>query len=212
MSSLIQPLVNIVRDYGINGCEAKAQALAIGKVKIANIGGGRDSPRWSSAEFVDALKTPDLDFNTCKLPFKDNTFDLVVCEQVIEHLHNTTFFLEELYRITKEDGYLILSTENLASLPNLFALLCQRAPFSTQAVCGKFIGGWKDGDAGYGIDHVKTNHSTFSGVKGHVRVMTTGQVKILLKLSGFKLLSKYGFGFNHYILFYAQKIVQDLAR
>lgn len=101
-------------------------------------------------------------------------------------------------------GHLLLSTENLASIPNIFALLLQRAPFSTQALCGKFIGGWKDGPAGE-EDKVVNNHPTYAGVHGHVRVMTTGQLQSLLLHNGFDIKSKHGYGGNHYILFHATK-------
>jgi SAM-dependent methyltransferase len=172
--------------------------------RYLNVGGGRESVRWLCAESTDYLRDGDTDFNTKPLPWPDAFADLVVCEQVIEHLHNTTWFLSELYRVTQPGGHLLLSTENLASLPNIFALCCQRAPFSTQAVCGQFVGGWRDGEAGYGIECVP-NHPAFAGVRGHVRVMTTGQLKTLLQQAGFTILKKYGFGFNHYILVHCRK-------
>lgn len=205
--SWIQPLVDIVRDYGIKACEAKAQRIAAGLVaerkRVANVGGGA-SVRWPFAVVADAMRDPEMDFNTRRLYYDDGVFDVVVCEQVIEHLHNTTFFLSELRRILRPGGHLLLSTENLASWPNVFALLLQRAPFSTQAVCGRFVGGWKDGEACYGFD-LAASHPTFSGVKGHVRVMTTGQLRELLERAGFVVWSKHGYGGNHYVLFHACK-------
>lgn len=202
----IRPMVETVRNVGITACERKALEIAstlrlIGP--MANIGGGRNA-RWPNAECVDAMHDPEMDFNTRPLPFERESLGLVVCEQVIEHLHNTTWFLGELWQVLKPGGHLLLSTENLASLPNIFALLCQRAPFSTQAVCGQFIGGWKDGPAGY-KDGVQPHQPIFSGVRGHVRVCTVGQLKALLKNAGFNLRSKHGYGGNHYVLFHAQK-------
>lgn len=204
MNYLIEPLVNVVRNHGIKACEQKALELAnliCLRGPICNVGGGITG-RWPNAKVIDARINIDLDFNTKWLPFDDNVFDLVVCEQVIEHLHNTTWFLNELHRILMPGGTLLLSTENLASLPNLFAILCQQAPFSTQAVCGQFIGGWKKGIAGEGYNY-KPNHPVYSGVRGHVRVMTTGQLKVLLRTAGFTVKNKYGYGGNHYILFHA---------
>ncbi len=200
----IRPLVEGVRNYGINACEKKAQELAFCcKGDAVNIGGGKNK-RWENLKCIDAMHEKDLDFNTKPLPFADNSCGLIVCEQVIEHLHNTTYFLSELYRILAPGGMLLLSTENLASLPNLFALILQRAPFSTQALCGSFLGGWKDGPAGYD-DGVETNHPTYAGVHGHVRVMTTNQLKALFKNQGFSIEGKYGYGGNHYILFNLSK-------
>jgi SAM-dependent methyltransferase len=203
---LLRPIVEIVRNYGIRACESKALEIAhsLAVRTLVNVGGGRNSVRWAAAQNCDGLLDPALDFNTCSLAWRDGSVDLVVCEQVIEHLHNTTWFLSELHRILRPGGHLLLSTENLASLPNIFALLCQKAPFSTQAVCGRFIGGWRDGEAGYGIERAP-NHPAFSGVRGHVRVMTVGQLRTLLEWSRFKILSKHGFGGNHYVLLHAQQ-------
>ena len=203
---LLRPIVEIVRNYGIQACESKAQEISrsLAVRTVVNVGGGRSSVRWAAAQNCDGLLDPDLDFNTCKLPWTDGCADLVLCEQVIEHLHNTTWFLSELHRILRPGGHLLLSTENLVSLPNLFAMLLQKAPFSTQAVCGRFIGGWRDGEAGYGVE-CAPNHPAFAGLRGHVRVMTVGQLRTLLEWSRFKILSKHGFGGNHYVLMHAQR-------
>ena len=47
------------------------------------------------------------------LPFEDNTFDLVFMAEVIEHLVNPEFAIEEIHRILKkENGILLISTPN----------------------------------------------------------------------------------------------------
>lgn len=46
------------------------------------------------------------------LPFKNGSFDNILATQVIEHLFNDEKGLEELYRILKRDGVLIISTDN----------------------------------------------------------------------------------------------------
>jgi ubiquinone/menaquinone biosynthesis C-methylase UbiE len=45
-----------------------------------------------------------------KLPFKDNTFDVVVCTEVLEHLDKPKDALKELKRVSKK--YLLLSVPN----------------------------------------------------------------------------------------------------
>lgn len=57
-------------------------------------------------------------------PFKvkPDHFDLVIAHEIIEHLYDTEAFLREIYRCLKPGGYLILSTPNLAALPNRFRL------------------------------------------------------------------------------------------
>lgn len=57
----------------------------------------------------------DADIRTCNLetdryPWKDNTFDIVFSKSVIEHLENTEHFLEEIRRILRPGGLLLLMT------------------------------------------------------------------------------------------------------
>lgn len=65
-----------------------------------------------------------------KLPFEDNFFNVIHSNQVIEHLTNTDTFVAEIYRILKPNGYAIISTENLSSWHNIFALIFGFQPFS----------------------------------------------------------------------------------
>lgn len=64
------------------------------------------------------------------LPYANNYFDVIHANQVIEHLHNTDNFIDEIYRILKPGGYAIISTENLSSWHNIFALIMGWQPFS----------------------------------------------------------------------------------
>ena len=55
-------------------------------------------------------------FNQLSVPplsiFEDNTFDMVVTFQVIEHIKNDHLFIEEIKRVLKQDGLLIMTTPN----------------------------------------------------------------------------------------------------
>jgi len=44
------------------------------------------------------------------LPVKDNCFDLVVCTQVLEHVRNPQQAVDEIYRVLKPGGIVILTT------------------------------------------------------------------------------------------------------
>ena len=48
-----------------------------------------------------------------KLPYEDETFDVVWCSHVIEHLPNPLHFLEELRRSVKIGGFVILRTPDV---------------------------------------------------------------------------------------------------
>lgn len=65
-----------------------------------------------------------------KLPYKDNHFDVVHSNQVIEHLFEIDTYVSEIYRIVKPGGYAIISTENLASWHNIFSLVMGWQAFS----------------------------------------------------------------------------------
>jgi len=42
----------------------------------------------------------------------DGTFDTIYCSDVIEHLHNPVKFIDDCYRLLKDGGTLVLSTDN----------------------------------------------------------------------------------------------------
>jgi len=54
---------------------------------------------------------------TDKLPFRDGEIDLIYCSEVIEHLWSPEAFLQEIKRVLKPGGYLLLTTPNQ---PNVF--------------------------------------------------------------------------------------------
>jgi SAM-dependent methyltransferase len=47
-----------------------------------------------------------------RLPFDDNSFDLVWCSEVMEHLRDPEFSANEIRRILKDGGMMILTTPN----------------------------------------------------------------------------------------------------
>jgi ubiquinone/menaquinone biosynthesis C-methylase UbiE len=64
------------------------------------------------------------------LPFIADSFDVIVSNQVIEHLVNVDLSLSEINRVLKRSGYAIISTENLSSWHNIVALILGMRPFS----------------------------------------------------------------------------------
>jgi 2-polyprenyl-3-methyl-5-hydroxy-6-metoxy-1,4-benzoquinol methylase len=63
-----------------------------------------------------------------KIPFKNGFFDLIIAGEIIEHIYDTDFFLEEIFRLLKPNGYLLLSTPNIASLGRRLMLLFGVSP------------------------------------------------------------------------------------
>lgn len=75
--------------------------------------------RLSLAKKV-GIKTIKGDLNK-KFSIKNNSFDVVHANQVIEHVTDLDNFISEIQRILKPGGYAIISTENASSWCNIFA-------------------------------------------------------------------------------------------
>lgn len=54
------------------------------------------------------FNTDSATLNASALPFKDNSFDVVICSEVIEHLEFPVFAMKELLRVAKK--YVLIST------------------------------------------------------------------------------------------------------
>ena len=47
----------------------------------------------------------DVKADICDLPFKENEFDIIFCNHVLEHISNDTKAMQELYRVLKPGGF-----------------------------------------------------------------------------------------------------------
>ena len=47
----------------------------------------------------------DIKADICNLPFEDNTFDVILCNHVLEHIPDDTKAISELYRVLKSGGW-----------------------------------------------------------------------------------------------------------
>ena len=95
-----------------------------------------------------------MDLERDRFPWPDQSMDLVVCNQVFEHLKNVWLPMSEIARVLRVGGHLLFSVPNLASLHNRALLALGQQPTSIR---------------------------TFGP---HVRGFTLGQVKELLGADG----------------------------
>lgn len=69
-----------------------------------------------SEKVIENLKHKKGNFQVCDvmngLPFEDNKFDYVFCFELLEHVENPTFLLNQFNRILKDNGVLLLSVPN----------------------------------------------------------------------------------------------------
>ncbi|TPV35695.1 class I SAM-dependent methyltransferase [Paucihalobacter ruber] len=47
----------------------------------------------------------DVKADICNLPFNDNSFDVILCNHVLEHIPDDTKAMQELFRVLKPEGY-----------------------------------------------------------------------------------------------------------
>lgn len=62
----------------------------------------------------------DVKADICDLPFKNNEFDFIICNHVLEHIPDDTKAMQELYRILKPGGIAILQVPYEANRKNTF--------------------------------------------------------------------------------------------
>ncbi len=54
-------------------------------------------------------KRPDVQADAAHLPFRATAFDVVICSELLEHIHNPDRVLSETYRVLKPGGVLLLT-------------------------------------------------------------------------------------------------------
>jgi SAM-dependent methyltransferase len=106
-----------------------------------------------------------------ELPFPDSHFDIVIFNDVIEHLEDTDGPIKEVRRVLRDDGILLLSTPNLAAWFNRLLLLAGIQPLFSEVSFLKIFG--RPG----------------KDVVGHLRIFTTKALREFLLFHEFKIMS-----------------------
>lgn len=137
------------------------------------------SPERSAMAEQKGIKIYNTDLNS-KLPFESNFFDVVLSNQVVEHLYNTDLFLSEILRVLRPGGYAIISTENLSSWHNIFALVLGFQPFSmanfsVKGTIGNPLSLWNN----------KTSENSSLASWQHIKLFSYFGLKDLVQKHGF---------------------------
>lgn len=98
--------------------------------------------------------------------FPKKSFDVILAGEIIEHVLDADLFLKNVYKYLKDDGFLILTTPNLASLGRRLLLLIGKNPFIEVS------------------NRLEVNG--FPSV-GHVRYFVKGSLYKLLEYHGFEI-------------------------
>lgn len=113
------------------------QTLSLDNLNILDLGSGEGGTAFvlsdkNSVVSLDInlvrLKRQDQNFNIKKvngsalvLPFASNSFDIIILQDVIEHLEQTHIIIEEMHRVLKPKGVVYLSTPNRFSVINIIS-------------------------------------------------------------------------------------------
>jgi 2-polyprenyl-3-methyl-5-hydroxy-6-metoxy-1,4-benzoquinol methylase len=129
---------------------------------------GLDASDWAVAESrKKGIQIQQFFFDgKAKLSFGDEFFDVVVAGEIIEHIYGTDFFLEEIFRVMKPGGKLLISTPNVASLGRRLLLL-------------------------FGANPIIELSPDEENSVGHIRYFTRKTLEKILEKHGFKTISFY---------------------
>lgn len=122
------------------------------------------------------------------IPFKDEMFDIVYSNQVIEHLLNKDNFISEIFRVLKKNGLFIVATENIASFDNIISLLLAQEPLSQHSSNQYFINSFL---SPHFMEKVR---KVTKGNLGHINVCSYYSFRRLIKMNGFKKVKIVSFG------------------
>jgi SAM-dependent methyltransferase len=80
------------------------------------------------------VTTQYLDIERESLPFDDEEMDLVIANQILEHIKEIFWIFHEMSRVIKTGGKLVIGVPNLASLHNRILLTFGRQPSSIKTI------------------------------------------------------------------------------
>ncbi len=128
------------------------------------------------------LRIFKADLNNDSLSFKDSSFDVVLMEEVIEHLINPDNAIREAYHVLKA-GAVSASNHKSCMWLNRLALLLGYQPY------------WNEFSTIYNVGKFKRNQVQL--LSGHLQLYTYRALKQLLQLHGFKVIVSKGFTYNN---------------
>ncbi len=105
-----------------------AEALGLSLDHVHGVECNPDHLKTAGAHF----QVRRVDLETDRLPYDDGSVDLVVCNQVLEHIKNVFWVLAEMDRVLTLGGVLALGIPNLTSLLNRPVLLIGRQPVTIE--------------------------------------------------------------------------------
>jgi 2-polyprenyl-3-methyl-5-hydroxy-6-metoxy-1,4-benzoquinol methylase len=166
--------------------------------KMIGIDGLKKRLIAAKKEGVDETKIVDLEK---KWPFPNRYFDIIISNQVIEHLIDIDNFIKEIYRLLKPDGYCVISSENLSSWHNVFTLALGYQDFSHTLIKKAHLGNplslhFREKTATWSRDD---NAGIDDTAYPHLKILTYKSLVMVFAAYNFKFVK--GLGSGYYPLF-----------
>lgn len=89
------------------------------------------------------IDVKQFNLETSIFPYEDESFDIIIANQVLEHTKEIFWIFSEVSRILKKNGFFIVGVPNLASLHNRVALLLGKQPPAIK-VLGPHVRGYTE--------------------------------------------------------------------
>ena len=121
---------------------------------------------------VDGIECKKIDLSE-KLLIDDNSADMIVCQEGIEHLPNQLLLFQEFSRILKEKGTLIITTPNISHLRAKMSYLMSESDFYKRMPPNELDALW----------HTADGRQYF----GHIFLIGIQKIRVLAAISGFKI-------------------------
>lgn len=134
-------------------------------------------------------------FDNKSLPYKSNSFDILIVNQVIEHIIHKDKLIEECHRILKKGGVCFTATENIASIDNAISLLFGQDPISQHTSTKYHIGTFF---SPHFMEKMPPFEIDFH--MGHKNVCSYFGIQRLFKVNGFRKVTIKSFGHINGIL------------
>lgn len=127
------PTARNLLDVGCGDGKATLLYASAWNIRPNNIVGIEFQEKYTQA--IERFTVESVDIERERFPFPDQSFDLVVCNQVLEHLKIVLAPLREMARVTRKNGFLAIGIPNLSSLMSRIYLALGKDP-----ICLSFPG------------------------------------------------------------------------
>ena len=108
-----------------------------------------------------------------RLPLEDNSVDIVLCQEGIEHIHNQLGLISEFNRVLKKGGLLLITTPSLSHIRARLSMMLVESEYWKRMPASEVDSVWFSDDS--------KEYLYF----GHLYLITANHLRALSALSGF---------------------------